>query len=424
MSNKLIWFRNDLRTSDHEALHLCTTQKYAVIGIYCFDSKLLQVNPLGFNNAGPQRLNFLLESLSYLKKEMQRLGSDLLIYQTPAHIAIPQVCKTLQIDEVFWQALPGTEEEATANLVQTEIKKLVIKKSTYWDSTLTSLAQMPFSIEQLPILFTTFKNKVEPSLVPARPLPKPNKLIGIPNEIADDQLPKAIIQKPINWFSFKGGEAEALLRLRHYTWESNSIERYKETRNGLIGKDYSSKLSPYLALGCISVRKVYSEVKEYERLVKSNDSTYWLIYELLWRDYFKWILVKHGASLFQIKGLQAKRFTWKNDKETFERWRLGETGQAFIDANMQELLQTGFMSNRGRQNVASYLCKDLEINWLWGAAWFESQLLDYDPSSNYGNWAYQAGVGNDARSDRKFNPIKQAQAYDPKNEYVSFWLNQ
>ncbi len=424
MSNKLIWFRNDLRTSDHQGLHQCATSKHPVIGIYCLDVKLFQVNVLGFKNSGQARLNFLIESIANLKSELQKLGSDLLIYQSPAHLAIPKVCKALSIDEVFWQELSGPEEETEARLVQTELKKLAIKQHTYWDSTLSTLAQMPFSISDLPPLFTNFKNRVEPSLSPTKPLPKPSHLIGIPHQISLEELSYHKVEVSVNWYHLKGGEEEALLRLKAYTWESNAIQQYKETRNGLIGKDYSSKLSPYLALGCISARKVYAEIKEYERLVKSNDSTYWLIYELLWRDYFKWVLVKYGSKLFQINGLQNKPHPWNNDKATFEKWRLGNTGQPFIDANMRELLHTGFMSNRGRQNVASYLCKDLGINWLWGAAWFESQLIDYDPSSNYGNWAYQAGVGNDARSDRKFNPVKQAEQYDPNNDYVSFWLNQ
>ncbi len=355
MSNKLIWFRNDLRTSDHQGLHQCVTSKHPVIGIYCLDVKLFQVNALGFKNSGQARLNFLIESIAKLKSELQKLGSDLLIYQSPAHLAIPKVCNALSIDEVFWQELPGPEEETEARLVQTELKKLAIKQHTYWDSTLTDLAQMPFSISDLPSLFTNFKNRVEPSLSPAMPLPKPSHLIGITHQISLEELSYHKEEVSANWYHLKGGEEEALHRLKAYTWESNAIQHYKETRNGLIGKDYSSKLSPYLALGCISARKVYAEINEYERLVKSNDSTYWLIYELLWRDYFKWVLVKYGSKLFQINGLQNKPHPWNTDKAKFEKWRLGNSGQPFIDANMRELLHTGFMSNRGRQNVASYL---------------------------------------------------------------------
>jgi deoxyribodipyrimidine photo-lyase len=114
--------------------------------------------------------------------------------------------------------------------------------------------------------------------------------------------------------------------------------------------------------------------------------------------------------------------SWKHDKVNFDKWVKGETGVPFIDANMRELQQTGFMSNRGRQNVASFLTKDLGIDWTWGAAYFESQLIDYDVCSNWGNWNYLAGVGNDPREDRYFNIGRQADMYDKQGEYVKLWL--
>jgi deoxyribodipyrimidine photo-lyase len=159
--------------------------------------------------------------------------------------------------------------------------------------------------------------------------------------------------------TFSGGERAALSRLRHYFWESEALSRYKQTRNGLLGPDYSSKLSPWLANGSVSPRTVYREVRRYERERAKNDSTYWFIFELTWRT--------------------------------------GDTGRGFIDANMREIAAKGFMSNRGRQNVASFLARDLEVNWVMGAEYFESMLIDYDPASNYGNWTYTVGVGTDPR---------------------------
>ena len=154
----------------------------------------------------------------------------------------------------------------------------------------------------------------------------------------------------------------------------------------------------------------------------ANDSTYWLIFELLWRDYFRWISAKHGIQIFQPEGLQGVKIPWKQDREAFELWRTGQTGIPFVDANMRELLHTGFMSNRGRQNVGSFLTKNLGIDWRLGAEWFESQLIDYDVCSNWGNWNYTAGVGNDARGFRYFNIPKQAKDYDPQGKYVRHWI--
>jgi deoxyribodipyrimidine photo-lyase len=222
---------------------------------------------------------------------------------------------------------------------------------------------------------------------------------------------------------FKGGETEAILRLKHYFFESKSISKYKETRNGMIGADYSSKFSAWLALGSLSPREIYFELKKYEAQFGSNDSTYWLVFELLWRDYFRFMMKKHRAKFFQQNGIQSKGITInKNNILALQSWIDGQTGVDFVDANMLELKLTGFMSNRGRQNVASYLCNDLKLDWRYGAAYFEQQLIDYDVCSNWGNWAYLAGVGNDPRGNRYFNIEKQAQDYDKDKDYRKLWL--
>ena len=211
-------------------------------------------------------------------------------------------------------------------------------------------------------------------------------------------------------------------RLDSYFWQSDAIQTYKETRNGLIGTNYSSKLSPWLALGCISSRTIYHELKRYEESRTKNQSTYWLFFELLWRDYFKYVSLKHGNAIFYPWGIQNISKSWKKDKDVFRTWVDGKTQSDFVNANMLELKHTGWMSNRGRQNVASYLTKTLGIDWRWGAAYFESMLIDYDVHSNYGNWMYVAGVGNDPR-DRIFNVERQAAYYDPNEEFQDLWLS-
>ena len=221
---------------------------------------------------------------------------------------------------------------------------------------------------------------------------------------------------------FKGGETAALARLKYYLWDTDLIQNYKESRNGLLGGDYSSKLSSWLANGCLSPKTVYAELRRYERERKSNESTYWLFFELLWRDYFRLMGKKHGSKLFQKGGLLGEEIPdLHNDMRLFEIWAKGKTGVPFIDANMRELAATGFMSNRGRQNVASFLVKDLKVNWQIGAEWFESLLVDYDVCSNYGNWNYIAGVGNDPRENRYFNILTQALRYDEQGDYVKHW---
>jgi deoxyribodipyrimidine photo-lyase len=207
-----------------------------------------------------------------------------------------------------------------------------------------------------------------------------------------------------------------------YFWRENRLKEYKQTRNGMLGADYSSKFSPWLAQGCLSPRYVHEEVRRYESGRVKNDSTYWLVFELLWRDFFRFIAAKHGDRLFRKSGLQGIAIPWREDREAFEAWRQGKTGYPLIDAGMRELAATGFLSNRGRQNVASFLTKNLGVDWRMGAEWFESLLIDYDVCSNWGNWNYTAGVGNDARGLRYFNTVKQSREYDPGGAYIRYWL--
>ena len=225
---------------------------------------------------------------------------------------------------------------------------------------------------------------------------------------------------PHSAFPFKGGSKAGELRMERYFWDTEKLSFYKQTRNGLLGLDYSSKFSAWLANGSISARQIYWEIKEYEEQVQKNQSTYWLIFELIWRDYFKFISLKHQDKIFHLGGILQKDYHWKNNPKTIQAWIDGETHEPFVNANMIELQKTGWMSNRGRQNVASYFAKDLLLDWRIGAAYFEAQLIDYDVHSNYGNWMYVAGVGNDPR-DRKFNIRKQAERYDENGKFQRLW---
>lgn len=217
-------------------------------------------------------------------------------------------------------------------------------------------------------------------------------------------------------------EKAALARVQHFIWQQRHITHYKDTRNQLLGADYASFCSSALALGSLSVRQLWYEIVQFEQQVTANDSTYWLKFELLWREFFRWQMRKHGRRWFSkgaIKGQPDFSPPSLNSKQRarFNDWCNANTGVAFIDANMQLLNQSGLMSNRGRQNASSYLIHDLGIDWRLGAAYFEQRLLDYDCASNWGNWAYIAGTGNSG--ERQFNVQKQAQLYDADGSFVS-----
>jgi len=424
----IIWFRNDLRLHDHEALNKAIESGLQIIPLYCFDPRQFGQTSFGFPKTGAFRTQFLLESVANLRQNLRSIGSDLVIRQGLPEQVIAQIAQELDVSAVYYHQEVASEELKVEAALQAKLVQLGVKCHFCWGATLYHPDDLPFEVANLPELFTNFRKQVEQSSIVNPTFPPPQQLPPLPN-IDVGELPqledlgltapefdrRAVLE-------FKGGETAAIDRLKHYFWQIDRLKSYKETRNGMLGADNSSKFSPWLALGCLSPRYIYEQVKQYEHERIANDSTYWMIFELLWRDYFRLIMAKHGDRMFRQSGLRGLSIDWKNDWERFALWQAGETGFPLIDANMRELAATGFMSNRGRQNVASFLTKNLGINWKMGAEWFESLLIDYDVASNWGNWNYSAGVGNDARGFRYFNILKQAHDYDPEGEYVKHWL--
>jgi deoxyribodipyrimidine photo-lyase len=424
----LIWYRNDLRLHDHQPLSSALNTQAQIIPVYCFDPRQFTQTSYGFPKTGAFRTQFLLESVADLRQSFRKLGSDLILRLGKPEIIIPELVKILNIDAVYYYQEATSEELSIEQNLKTALAALGVVVKSYWGATLYSITDLPFSIPQLPEIFTQFRKQVESQSIINSLFTSPKQLPHLP-EIETGNLPNIQdlgLGTPVfdsrSVMKFQGGETAGLDRLKNYIWEQDCLKNYKETRNGMLGANYSSKFSPWLALGCLSPRLIYNTVQTYEKERVKNDSTYWLIFELLWRDYFKFIALKHGNKIFYPQGLQGISIPWKDNPKQFEQWQRGITGFPLVDANMRELLTTGFMSNRGRQNVASFLTKNLGINWQRGAEWFESLLIDYDVCSNWGNWNYNAGVGNDARGFRYFNILKQSQDYDPNGDYIKHWL--
>jgi deoxyribodipyrimidine photo-lyase len=431
MSEKtiLVWFRNDLRIHDNEILLEASQKASIIVPVFCFDPRHFIQTVYHTQKTGGFRTQFLLESVADLKSSLQKIGGDLLIKVGKPEEIIPQICKKYNVDEVYHHREVASEETLVSSLTEDALWKLKINLKHFIGHTLYHKEDLPFPIKDIPDVFTSFRKKVERESIIKPSIATPHKIV-VPQNLEASVIPTAqdlgieIPQKDSrSVLDFKGGETEGLRRLKYYLWDTNLLQKYKLTRNGLIGGDYSSKLSAWLTAGCLSPREIYWAIKEYEKERGANESTYWLIFELLWRDYFRFMFKKHNCTFFKEGGFKGiKPEVASNQEALFEKWKNGETGLPFIDANMKELNLSGFMSNRGRQNVASYLVKDLKVNWTWGAAYFEEKLIDYNPASNWGNWAYIAGVGNDPRENRYFNIPKQAKDYDPKAEYMKLWL--
>lgn len=399
----IYWLRNDLRIHDNATLNLFCEQASQGLVVWCAGAT--------FHRAGELRQSFVLHSLEEISVTLKTKGLPVIRSFSQAREIVPRLAQQYSIDKIFVSAEGTPEEKAEENDV-----------AAGWNGTLQRVEQasllhvddLPFAVPETPDVFTQYRIQVEKQLRVRGPLPLPARW---PSSIEGLTIPafhgslRALFHPQI-----APGENAGRARLQDYLWVRDGLRNYKETRNGMLDWDDSSKLSPWLAVGALSPRTIYFEIQRYEKERCKNESTYWLFFELLWRDFFRLIMEKKQGEVF------GKRPALEPQQERdLLRWMQAETGDDFIDANMIELAETGWLSNRGRQNVASYLAKELDVPWQYGAEYFEHQLIDYDPCNNWGNWAYLAGVGQDPRN-RRFNTSRQADLYDPTGEYRKKWL--
>lgn len=421
MSRAIVWFRNDLRLADNPALTAACAAHDKVLPVVVIDPRQHEASPVGFARSGPRRRRFLKESIADLDARLRAKGSALHVRVGEPATELAHLAKVWDARVVHAQRLYAWEEQEQQRAVAQ-----VIDLRLHAPNTLLLPGDLPFPLQEVPHVFTRFREQVE-RLSPVRDLlPEPDLLRSpaawMGRALEEHDLPAtAITDDPRAVMPFTGGRTAALNRLTRYLGPEQHLSHYKDTRNALLGADNSSKLSPWLATGAVSPREVWHGVKRYEQEHGANKSTYWLGFELLWRDFFQFTAARHGRDLFLRAGIAHRPPSGTADRERFAAWCEGRTGQPFIDANMRELAATGWMSNRGRQNVASYLVHDLGLDWRLGAWWFEHHLVDHDPCSNWGNWQYVAGVGNDPREGRRFDPERQAGLYDPDGAYVQRW---
>ena len=423
MKRGIIWFRNNLRLADNECIIRALDECDEVLCVYIMETETWNASA-ELSRISSIRAKFILESLDDLKSSIESVGGGIEFIQGQAVEEIPRLMESFDADICYAQKEDAWEETEVERLLSSQVNLVLTAGKGIWED-----EDLPFALDDLPAVFSSFRRKVEKNMHIRSLLSSPESMscswksktelptlasLGF-EECSTDE--RAVLD-------FKGGAKEAKKWMHQWIWERDCLKEYKETRNGLVGADYSSKLSPWLSTGCISAVEVYWEIKKYEKERVANDSTYWLFFELLWREFFRFVARRYGAQIFKRNGIKdSDEKMTLGDPKTFHRWKEGRTSNAFVNANMIELARTGWMSNRGRQNVASYLVHDLGQDWLAGARHFEEHLIDYDPCSNYGNWMYLGGVGNDPRPNRAFNLEKQAEYYDPDETFRKLWLS-
>ncbi len=411
----IYWFRNDLRLHDNPSLHKALPTGHPIVPVFIYDDRWSSNFPeLDFPRIAEHRQAFLNETVLDLTEQIRKAGNQLLIFKGDPVSILQELYVKLDALAIYAQEEYAAEELAEQAGLSKQVQLYLTPGSMLFEPN-----QVPFTIDKSPFYYTAFKNKVEPLGTLLATIPTISNLPRYDWSKTDLRETYAVPTNPTGLF--KGGETAALDRLEAYI-SSGAPWRYSETRNQLEGENFSSHLAPWLANGSLSVRTLWqhlSAVPKEDEEAKASVQT--LKEQLIWRDYFRYLMMRYGQKLFWLKGLRTSAPTMYNDYEAFNIWREGSTGQPLVDALMRELKVTGFMSNRGRMLVSFYLSKELKVNWQWGAAWFQYLLVDHDVYSNYGNWAYQSGRGTDSRGNRRFNLQKQAEKFDPTGAFVRRW---
>ena len=423
----VIWLvRDTCRVVDNPALNLATQianeRDALVVPLACLEPRRWADQQFGMPRTGSHWARFRSESLQALRADLLARGSGLWVSAEEPVYALNRMNPSVNVIKVFCDRPLATEERLENARIEAEGYPVV----THDVDDLFRFEQLPFELNELPATFSKFRKIVEkkPGLVPDPPVemreltpcmeqPWPDPVEWI--ETFDSQIsPRAEVET-------YGGETRAQRHWAKYL-DARALSHYKQTRNAFCGPMQSSHLSAWLAHGCLSARQIWSDTLAYEAREGANESTYWLRFELLWREYFRWYARASDWTLFRRNGPNDNDVSGDHNITRFDVWKSGHTNCDIVDAAMRELNETGWMSNRARQLVASHLIYELNLDWRLGAAYFESQLIDFDVASNWGNWAYIAGVGPDPRGGRIFNLNDQADRYDPDQSYRRRWL--
>ncbi|ARS41356.1 deoxyribodipyrimidine photolyase [Sphingobacteriaceae bacterium GW460-11-11-14-LB5] len=424
MSKKiLVWFRNDLRLHDNEMLVEAIAKSDSILPVYILDRRSFGETKYGTLKTGNIRAQFILESVLGLRNSLKQIGGNLLIAEGNPEDIIPQLAQEYEITEVYHHREVAREETHVSTLVENALWKLRINLKHFIGHTLYNKEDLPFPIKDIPDAFNQFKKKIERDSIIKPCFLAPDRINvaevidwGILPSLADlDLLPQQKDQRAD--FEFVGGEAEGLAHLQKVIV---AMQQAATTKNLIL----ASKLSAWLAMGSLSPRKVYWEIKKMEGVPNTKAMFNHILLGLLWRDYFRFMFKKYGNTFFSPDGFGSQGLIdIVNEQDNFNKWKNAQTGFAVVDAVMTELNQTGFISNIARQTAALYLINNLEVSWIFGAAYFEEKLIDYNPASNWGNWANVAGVGNDQKSKSVFDLDKNIKNLDPKGNYSLTWAS-
>lgn len=408
----LVWFRNDLRLHDNEMLVEALAKSECILPVYFFDPQYFHKTRFETLKTGVQRAKFLLESVAALRLSFQKLGGDILLVHGSPEEFMTKLVADFEISEVYHHREVAPEETMVSTKMEDLLWKQKINLKHFIGHTLYNKEDLPFPIKDIPDVFAQFKKKTERDAMVKSCFLSPEEITFVENEdwgmlptLADLGFE---LDEDFPEFGFTGGEDAGLLHLKELLMEGAEIHQ-KPVKNSGDRQGFSSRLSAWLSLGCLSPRKVYWKLKAAEAEFGGNANFNQILLGLLWRDYYRFMFKKHGIAFFQEPEEFEKEFfsPTENEHPDLIKWKMGNTGHPIVDRYMQELNVHGFISHTGRLLVSTYLVHVLKVHWTNGAVYFEEKLIDYAPASNWGNWANVAAAGKNPKAKNAFDLEKQ-----------------
>lgn len=396
----IFWFRRDLRLHDNKALFHALQSEEKILPIFIFDIDILEKIP-----KDDARISFIYSELKAMNKHLEAHETEIkMFYGNPK-----EVFKSLMKNYTIVKVFTNHDYEPYAIKRDLEIREVVstskIDFQTYKDQVIFEKNEITKKDGKPYVVYTPYSKKWLEKY-------ETNKPENYPSEDLLDRLYKKTKSETLTLSDI--GFIETSIPIKNYIFNSRIINEYEETRN-FPALDNTSKLGPHLRFGTVSVRQMVSRADAYENKI--------FLKELIWREFFMQILWHFPETHKNSFKSKYDRIIWRNNEKEFKKWCEGNTGYPMVDAGMRQLNKTGFMHNRVRMLVGSFLCKHLLIDWRWGEAYFAEKLHDYEMSSNVGNWQWVAGTGVDASPYfRIFNPTSQIQKFDKELKYIKKWV--
>ncbi|QGX90964.1 deoxyribodipyrimidine photo-lyase [Tatumella sp. TA1] len=424
MSQHLVWFRHDLRLRDNPALSAaCMDDEAEVVALWCITPEQWQQH-----NVSARQLNYQYDALVILQKDLEERGIPLIVIETPTYhtleTAFMQLCEKHNIDKVFYNYQYEVNERQRDQRIEALCHQHDIVCQGFTDSTLFSPGTVLTGQGKMYHVFTPFSRAVLKKLssveLECSALPRKR---SHPSAITSTTLPNFSTKEGrYDADRFPVGHDAALSRLRDFS--KHHVAGYAEQRD-LPAEDDTSRLSAALAIGLLSAKQCVKRIiNDHPQVLEQAGGAATWLNELIWRDFYRHLLVAE-PQLCRYKPFQTwtDHIKWQNNKQQFTAWCEGQTGYPIVDAGMRQLNQTGWMHNRLRMVCASFLVKDLLIDWRWGERYFSEQLIDGDLAANNGGWQWAASTGTDAAPYfRIFNPTRQGERFDPQGTFIRQWL--